>query len=58
MSDIGWGGILKQRKGREEQIIQFASGTWNPTENNYSTIEKEVKDISMIWNEVTEEKYI
>lgn len=42
-SNIGRGGILKQKKEGAEQIVQFASGTWNPAEQNYSTIEKEVK---------------
>jgi len=46
-SDIGWGGILKQVKDDQEQIIQFASGVWNLTERNYSTIEKEVRGT---WN--------
>jgi len=46
-SNISWGGILKQKKERAEQIVQFASGTSNPAEQNYSTIEKEVK---ATWN--------
>ena len=42
-SNIGWGGVLKQKVGKDEQVVQFASGVWNPAELNYSTIEKEVK---------------
>ena len=39
-SDIGWGGILKQKVDKEEQVVQFASGVWNPAEQNYSVIER------------------
>jgi len=46
-SNIGWGGILKKIKYGEEQFIQFALGTWNLAEQNYSKIEKEVK---AAWN--------
>lgn len=46
-SNIGWESILKQKNGDIEQIVQFASGDWNPAEQNYSTIEKEVK---AAWN--------
>lgn len=48
-SDLGWGGILKQGKDDEEQIIQFSSGTWNPIERNYSIIEREV---TVAWNSI------
>jgi len=43
-SNIGWGAVLKQvrNKGKEE-IIQFASGLWKATENNYSALNKEIK---------------
>ena len=47
VSNIGWGGILKQTKEGEEQVILFASCTWNQAKQNYSTIEKEVK---VAWN--------
>ena len=46
-SDIGWGGILKQKVDKEEQVVQFVSGVWNPAEQNYSVIEREVK---AAWN--------
>lgn len=42
-SNIRWDGVLKQKVGKDEQVVQFASGVWNPAELNYSTIEKEVK---------------
>lgn len=41
-SDIGYGGILKQVLNNKEQLIRFTSGTWNPTQKNYSTIKKEL----------------
>ena len=46
-SDIGYGGILKQRIGPNspEQIVRFHSGVWNKTQNNYSTIKKEILSI-------------
>ena len=42
-SDIGWGGVLKQKPDEKdgkdkEQIVQFASGTWSKSEKNYYTI--------------------
>ena len=51
-SNIGWGGVLKQRPSEksqknEEKIVQYVSGVWIKAENNYSTIEKEVK---AAWN--------
>ena len=43
-SDIGYGGILKQRKDPKstEQLVRYYSGTWNSAQKNYSTIKKEV----------------
>ena len=41
-SDIGYGGILKQRKDEKEQVVQFTSKHWNPTQQNYSIIKKEI----------------
>ena len=43
-SDIGYGGILKQRISPEssEQIVRFYSGIWNNAQLNYSTIKKEI----------------
>ena len=39
-SDVGYGGILKQRVSPEssEQIVCFYSGIWNNAQLNYSTI--------------------
>ena len=43
-SDIGYGGILKQRvsPNSPEQIVRFHSGTWIQSQYNYSTIKKEI----------------
>ena len=51
-SNIGWGGVLKQRPDKEsqkheKQVVQYASGVWNKAEKNYAPIEKEVK---AAWN--------
>lgn len=42
-SNLGWGGTLKQVEEGTEKILQFTSGTWDPTKKNYSTIKKEIK---------------
>jgi hypothetical protein len=46
-SDIGYGGILKQKISLEspEQIVRFHYGVWNKAQNNYSTIKKEILSI-------------
>ena len=43
-SDIGYGGILKQKTNLDspEQIVRFHFGVWNKAQNNYSTIKKEI----------------
>ena len=43
-SDIGYGGILKQKvsPSSPEQIVRFHSGTWTQSQHNYSTIKKEI----------------
>lgn len=41
-SEIGYGGILLQKEDNQEKIVRFISGTWNPTQANYSTIKKEL----------------
>ena len=33
-------GILKQRKDNIEQLVQFTSKIWNPTQQNYTIIKK------------------
>ena len=44
-SDIGFGGILKQRSNNQELLVRFTSGTWNHAQLNYSTIKKEILSI-------------
>ena len=46
-SDIGYGGILKQRVSPEspKQIVRFYSGIWNNAQLNYCTIKKEILSI-------------
>ena len=46
-SDIGYGGILKQRvsSGSLEQIVHFYFGIWNSAQLNYNTIKKEILSI-------------
>ena len=47
-SDIGYGGILQQKKlpsDSIEQIVQYHPGIWNEAEKNYSTIRKEILSI-------------
>ena len=41
-SDIGYGGILKQNISGKEQIISYTSKHWNPAQQKYSTVKKEV----------------
>ena len=43
MSDLGFGGILKQKlKESPEQIVKYHSGAWNETRKKYNTVKKEV----------------
>ena len=46
-SDIGYGGILKERVSSEspKQIVRFYSGIWNNAQLNYSTTKKEILSI-------------
>ncbi|GKD64800.1 enzymatic polyprotein, partial [Tanacetum coccineum] len=46
-SDIGYGGILKQRlkDSKTESLVRFYSGSWNDTQKNYSTVKKEILSI-------------
>ena len=41
-SDIGNGGILKQRIDGNEKIVAFTSKHWNSSQQNYSPIKKEI----------------
>ena len=45
-SDIGYGGILKQRDdSKQERLVRFTSGTWRNAQLNYNTIKKEILSI-------------
>jgi len=39
-SDIGYGGILKQRVHNQEHVIAYTSKHWNPTQLKYSIVKK------------------
>ncbi|GAV78588.1 hypothetical protein CFOL_v3_22054, partial [Cephalotus follicularis] len=41
-SNLGYGGILKQKMNDKEQLIQYTSGTWNNAQRNYATVKKEI----------------
>lgn len=41
-SEIGYGGILKQKVDNLEQLVRFTFGVWKPTQKNYSTVKKEM----------------
>ena len=42
-SDIGYGGILKQRiDPKTEQLVRYHSGLWLGPQKNYSTVKKEI----------------
>ncbi|KAL5142815.1 hypothetical protein HKD37_09G025916 [Glycine soja] len=40
-SDIGYGGILKQRVHGQDHVIAYTSKHWNPAQLKYSTVKKE-----------------
>ncbi|KAL4204244.1 hypothetical protein AMTRI_Chr01g108800 [Amborella trichopoda] len=44
-SELGLGGILKQKINNQEQLVCFTSKAWNTTQQNYSTVKKEILTI-------------
>ena len=44
-SNIGYGGILKQKYGNHERFVRYTSGTSNNAQLNYNTIKKEILSI-------------
>jgi len=44
-SDLGYGGILKQKISDKEQIVRYHSGIWHPSQKKYSTVKKEILSI-------------
>ena len=63
-SDIGYGGILKQvvKNDAKEQIVRFHFGFWLATQQNYSTIKKEILSIilcvSKFQNDLFNQKFL
>ena len=47
-SDIGYGGILKQKIDDKKNLIRFTFGTWNDIQKNYSTIKKILTIVKVI----------
>ena len=44
-SNIGNGGILKQKIDNQKNLVRYTSGTWNSARLNYNTIKKEILSI-------------
>ncbi|RDX98078.1 Enzymatic polyprotein, partial [Mucuna pruriens] len=46
-SDIGYGGILKQKlpNSSKEQVVKYHSGIWHLSQQKYSTVKKEILSI-------------
>ena len=63
-ANIGYGGILKQvaKDYAKEQIVRFHSGSWTTTQQNYSTIKKELLSIilcvSKFQNDLFNQKFL
>ena len=58
-SDIGYGGILKQRIGTQnEQLVRFHSGLWHGPQQKYSTIKKEILAIVLCISKFQDDLFI
>jgi len=58
-SDIGYGGILKQRVGsQKEQLVRFHSGLWHGPQQKYSTIKKEILPIVLCISKFQDDLFI
>ena len=63
-SEIGYDGILKQvaKNDAKEQIVRFHSDCWLTTQQNYSTIKKEILSIilcvSKFQNDLFNQKFL
>jgi len=58
-SDIGYGGILKQRiDAQSEQLVQFHSGLWHGPQQKYSTINKEILSIVLCISKFQDDLYL
>jgi len=47
VSELSYGGILKQVQNFKKYILQFTSTHWNECQKNYSTIKKQILSIFM-----------
>ena len=56
-SEIGYGGILKQRIDTKEQLVRFHSGLWLGPQKNYSTIKKEILSIVLCVSKFQDDLY-
>lgn len=56
-SEVGFGGILKQKinPSSREEIVCFHSGAWDTTQQNYSTIKKEILSLVLCINKFQHE---
>jgi len=58
-SDIGYGGILKQRIGTQhEQLVRFHSGLWHGPQQKYSTVKKEILAIVLCISKFQDDLFI
>jgi len=58
-SDIGYGGILKQRLGTKiEQLVRFHSGLWHGPQQKYSTVKKETLAIVLCISKFQDDLFI
>jgi len=44
-SDIGYGGILKQRMHDKEKLVRYHSSIWLGPQQNYSIIKREILSV-------------
>ena len=59
VSDIGYGGILKQKLGtQKEQLVRFHSGLWHGPQQKYSTIKKEILAIVLCVSKFQDDLFI
>jgi len=58
-SDIGYGGILKQKiESQHEQLVRFYSGLWHGPQQKYSTIKKEILAIVLCISKFQDDHFI
>ena len=41
-SELGFGGILKQNIDGKEYLVRYVSGSWNDTQQKYSTVKNKI----------------